>query len=351
MRYAMILALLSFAASADSATTTQRTLTKVGEGIWEIRHPDAPDGFPQGNTTVIAGDKAALVVDSCLLPSSAKADIEQIRKWTQKPVLWLVNTHWHFDHTNGNAAYAAAFPGLQIVAHEHTRRMIEKFNPGAIARYPDRRQRFEKRLESGKGPDGKPLSDADRADLRKALSGLGSVVDEFKGLVALAPNVVFEDELRVDLGGREVRIRFLGRGNTAGDTVVWLPREKLLVAGDLLDHPVPYFFGGFPVDLVSTLRRAADLDPEKIVPGHGDVLSGKAYIAQVAGLVSAVNAEVEKELDSGVTRDQVADTLPKNLPVAAWRAQFAGEDRDSLEFFDQSFAGLLKGASAQGGMR
>jgi len=67
--------------------------------------------------------------------------------------------------------------------------------------------------------------------------------------------------------------------------------------------------------------------------------------------VSAVNAEVEKELDSGVSRDQLADSLPKNLPVAAWRAQFAGEDRDSLDFFDQSFAALLKGASAQGGMR
>ncbi|MFL5455071.1 MAG: MBL fold metallo-hydrolase [Myxococcales bacterium] len=112
--------------------------------------------FPQGNTTVIAGDKAVLVVDSCLLPSSAKQDIEQIRKWTQKPVTWLVNTHWHFDHTAGNAAYADAFPGLQIVAHEHTKKMIESFNPGAIARYPGRQQRFEKMLQMGKDQDGKP---------------------------------------------------------------------------------------------------------------------------------------------------------------------------------------------------
>jgi hypothetical protein len=85
MRRIALIAFLSLAARADTANTSARTLTKLGDGIWEIRHPDAPDGFPQGNTTVIAGDRAVLVVDSCLLPSSAQKDIEQIRKWTQGP--------------------------------------------------------------------------------------------------------------------------------------------------------------------------------------------------------------------------------------------------------------------------
>src|SRR4051812_26432543 len=87
-----------------------REVSKVAEGVYVIRHPDAPDGFPQGNTTVVVGTKAVLVVDSCLLPSSARRDIEQIREWTKKPVTYLVNTHWHFDHTLGNATYAEAFP-------------------------------------------------------------------------------------------------------------------------------------------------------------------------------------------------------------------------------------------------
>jgi cyclase len=347
MRLLALAALFPLAALADSSNTTARTLTKLGEGIWEIRHPDAPDGFPQGNTTVIAGEKTVLVVDSCLLPSSAKADIEQIRKWTQKPVAWLVNTHWHFDHTAGNAAYAAAFPGLQIVAHEHTKKMIESFNPGAIARYPGRQQRFEKMLQTGKDQDGRPVTDALRADLKKSLAGLAPVVEEMKGLTQLPPNVAFDHELRLDLGNREVEVRFLGRGNTGGDTVVWLPREKLLVMGDLLDHPVPYFFGGFPVDLVRTLRGIAEMDIDKIVPGHGDVLSGKGYLTQVAGMVATVNAEVEKELNSGLTKDQVLDTAPKNLPVASWRAQFAGDDKDNADFFEQSFAGLVKAAANQ----
>ena len=340
-------ALFALAARGDTANTTSRTFREVGAGIYEIRHPDAPDGFPQGNTTVIVGERAVLVVDSCLLASSARQDVEQIRRWTQKPVAWLVNTHWHFDHTLGNAVYAAAFPGLQIVAHAETKKMIERFNPGAVRRYPARQQRFQRMLDSGKDQDGKPLSAALRADLGKALAGLAPVAAEMKDAVQVPPTVAFDGDLAIDLGDREARIRFMGRGNTAGDTVVYLPKEKLLVAGDLLDHPIPYFFGGFPVDLVGTLRRIGNLEINTIIPGHGEVLSGKAYLARVVEMVSAVNAEVEKELDAGLTKDEVLETAPKNLDVARWRRLFAGEDAENGDAFDASFAGLVKTACNQ----
>src|SRR5215218_8881897 len=100
--------------AADSVNTKERTVTQIAEGVYVIRHPDAPTGFPNGNTTVIIGDKEVLVVDSCYLPSDASKDIEQIRQWTSKPVRYLVNTHWHGDHTKGNSTYAEAFPEISI---------------------------------------------------------------------------------------------------------------------------------------------------------------------------------------------------------------------------------------------
>src|SRR3954463_8284217 len=98
---ATILIAVSALGFADSIATHARTVTKLADGVYEIRHPDAPDTFPQSNTTVIIGDNEVLVVDSTYLPSAAKEDIAQIKQWTNKPVRYLLNTHWHFDHTMG----------------------------------------------------------------------------------------------------------------------------------------------------------------------------------------------------------------------------------------------------------
>lgn len=339
---AIVLIVAPFALG-DVPSNRTRTVTQLGKGIYEIRHADAPDTFPQGNTTVVIGDRSVLVVDSCLLPSSAREDIEQIRKWTSKPVTWLVNTHWHFDHTLGNATYAEAFPGIQIVAQRATHKMIAGFNPGAVLRYPRRAERFKKVLESGKQPDGSPLTDALRRDYERALAGLAPVVAEFRGASQLEPNVVFDRELDIDLGNRPVQIMFLGPGNTAGDTVVYLPREKIAAAGDLLDHPIPYFFGGFfPVEFSRTLQALAKMDIETIVPGHGEVLHGMDYVQLVIGLLDAVNHEVEKELNEGKSLDEVQAALPGAIDLKGWRQKFAGTDREDMDSFDTSVENLIK---------
>ncbi len=349
-RTPLVLLVMSLAATfavADSTATRERTTTQLAEGIYEIRHPDAPDTFPQSNTTVIIGEKSVFVVDSCLLPSTTRQDVDQIRQWTNKPVTYLLNTHWHFDHTLGNAVYAAAFPNVQIIAQIATQKTIAEFNPGAVLRYPNRAERFRKVLDSGKLPDGTPLTAADRLDYERSLAGLGPVVAEFKNVVQLVPNVSFDRELNIDLGGRLVQIRFLGKGNTAGDTIVYLPKEKILITGDLLDHPVPYMFGGFPVDFVNTLRIMLLFDAQTIVPGHGDVLHDKSYIQQTMELMQAVNTEVEKEINDGKTLEEVQEGLPKTFDVKGWREKFVGNNSDDVGFFDQSFAGLVKASYNQ----
>jgi len=349
----MVLLLITASTSlfADSTSTTQRTVTKLADGIFEIRHPDAPDTFPQSNTTVIVGEKAVLVIDSCLLPSAAREDIEQIRQWTNKPVTYLLNTHWHFDHTLGNRTYAEAFPSIQIVAQNNTQKVIADFNPGAVERYPTRAQRFQKILDSGKDADGKVLTPGDRKDYEKSIAGLAPVVAEFKTTSQVVPNVSFEKELNIDLGNRLVEIRFLGRGNTAGDAVVYLPNEKLLITGDLVDHPVPYLFGGFPLDQVNTLQALTQFDANIIVPGHGDVLHDMSYVHLMIDFLKAVNTAIEKEVNGGKTAEEVKDSFPKTFDVKPWKEKFAGASTEDGEFFDGSFQGLVKASYAQTKMR
>jgi glyoxylase-like metal-dependent hydrolase (beta-lactamase superfamily II) len=339
----------------DTAVTRERSATKIADGVYVIRHKDAPDTFPQGNTTVIAGDRAVLVVDSCYLPSSAREDIAQIRQWTSKPVRYLVNTHWHYDHTMGNGVYAEAFPELTIVAHVETAKQMRGYNPGWFERFPKRVERFQRILDTGKDEDGKPLSDTARKEYADAIAGVGPVAAEFKSLVDRMPNLTFDGEMVLDLGNREVRIKHLGRGNTAGDAVVFLPKERILVAGDLLDHPIPYLGGGYPTELVATLREVARFDSRTIVPGHGTVLTGeyaKTYLNDVTEFVSVVveqvGTEVYKVGNNSRTLEEVRAGVEKAIDLEAWRRKFAGDDPENREFFDGfSFPGLVRAAFAE----
>ena len=345
----------STALFADSVNTHERTVTKVAEGVYVIRHPDAPDTFPQGNTTVIIGEREVFVVDSCYLPSSAREDIAQIRQWTSKPVRYLLNTHWHYDHTMGNGTYADAFPGLAIIAHFETRKQMEGYNPGWFRKYPQRAALFRQRLETGKDVDGKPLTDVARRDYEKALAGVEPVGAEFKSVVDRLPNLTFDHELEIDIGNREVEIKHLGRGNTAGDTIVYLPKEKILIAGDLLDHPVPYLGGGYPSDLIKTLQSMAQLDASVIVPGHGEVMRGdygKAYLKQVTDFVQTVTSQVSLEVyrigNGPRNLEAVREAVQKDIDMNAWRQRFAGDDQDNRDFFDGfSLPGLITAAYAE----
>src|SRR3954447_7404434 len=119
--------------------------------------------------------------------------------------------------------------------------------------------------------------------------------------------------MTVDLGNREIQIKFLGRANTAGDSVVYLPKEKIVMTGDLLDHPVPYMFGGFPTDFPKTLRALRELDATTIVPGHGDVLHDKTYVDQVIAMMESVNDEIRREILQGKRLDDVQAAAPKAL--------------------------------------
>lgn len=328
----------------DSTSTAERSKEQLADGVYVIRHEDAPDAFPQGNTTVIVGSREALVIDSCYLPSSAAQDVADIRAWTAAPVRWLVNTHWHYDHTMGNGVYRDAFPGIRVVAHVETRKQIAGYNPQWFENFPKRADLFRQAITSGKDANGRTLTAGEIAEYERALAGLDPVGREFQPLAArtdLVPDVSFDRELAIDLGGRVVRLVHLGRGNTAGDVVAWLPEERLVVAGDLLDHPVPYLGGGYPVEEVATLQALARLGPATIVPGHGMVLRGEygsGYLRQVIEfletVVGAVDAEVHRVGAGPRKLDPVKAGVLARIPVAEWRQRFVGDDQEAGDFFE-----------------
>jgi len=337
------------------ADTPPRSATEIAPGVYVIRHPDAPDAFPQGNTTVVVGERSVLVVDTCYLPSSAREDIAQIRKWTKKPVRYLVNTHWHEDHVLGNSTYIDAFPDVEVIAHVETARQARGNFPQYLGRYPQRAERLQKLIDTGKDDNGRALLQGEIAELKTAVTGTAPVGVEFAMLVPriddLVPRTTFDGELDLDLGHREVQLKFLGRGNTAGDIVAWLPKENIVVAGDLLDAPVPYLGGGFPREEVATLRKMAALQPKIIVPGHGDVLHGTDHLVAVTGFIANIVDVVDRSMYDPAYNKTVEDmqkAVEAQVDIASWRKRLAGDDAEAIDLFDGfSLPGVIRAAYYQ----
>jgi cyclase len=145
MKFAITTLLLSLLAAVSAMGQPKRTVTQLADGIYEIQHE------PNGNTTVIIGDRRVFVVDSGFRPSSAREDIAQIRQWTDKPVAFVLNTHFHNDHNLGNRVYIEAFPALTIIAHAETKKDMDMFGPGSLSREERTRTRLLEIKNSGKG--------------------------------------------------------------------------------------------------------------------------------------------------------------------------------------------------------
>ena len=195
----------------------------------------------------MVGDAGIPVVDSTFLPSRARADIALIRSLTDKPVRYLVNTHWHMDHTSGNAVYADAFPGLTVVSQRATRGYMAFWDgrwpqvetlPGSETR--KELKELEERLASGKDPEGAAIGAESQALLERVI---GQIRNEISELGAFRPGpdpaLVFDGDLALDLGRRRVELRNRGRANSPADVTVFLPEERVLFTGDILVHPVP----------------------------------------------------------------------------------------------------------------
>jgi glyoxylase-like metal-dependent hydrolase (beta-lactamase superfamily II) len=346
------LASLALALAVSTAALAQTTaegqhVTKLAEGVYAIVHDDAPDGNPNGNTTVIIGDRDVLVVDSDFALSMAKADIALIRTWTDKPVRYLLNTHRTNDHNMGNALYKEAFPAMDVIAHWETKR--------GMYRAPVTPERFEhyvaireERIRSGKNADGRPLTDEEMAATKKSLEAKKRMLAEFREYHYLAPTITFDEGMDVDLGNRIAQIRFFGPGVTPGDAVVYLPKERILASGELVTHPAMYTFGGYPSEWVRTLERISRLDIEAIVPAHGDVLRGKPVCMDFLALereylqsaVDQVHAQLEK-LAAVSELPPLAD-VRKGVDLSPFRTRFAGADKEQLEFFDGASEALIR---------
>ena len=340
---------LAVVARASSWVTTERSVTKIADGVYVIIHKDAVlESWPQGNTTVIIGDREVFVVDACFLTGSAKEDIAEIRRLTTKPVRYLINTHFHMDHNAGNSAYAEAYPGIEIIAQDATRKLMDARNPLFAAQYPAPDGRvikvlipeLKKELETGKDEDGNPLPEVEKERLPIRLEQMENLIADYQSFRYQPPTLTFDREMTIDLGGREVQVKHTGRGHTPGDAFVYLPHEKILITGDLLTYPIPYMRMSFPHEWVEVLRRMSWTDAETIVPGHGMILRDKTHLNDLIALLDSVIRQVHEQAPKANKLEEL------HIDIEEFRKRMTGGDAQNEAFWERIVnPGMIDGAN------
>ena len=225
------------------------------------------------NAVIILLDDGVLVVDTHSKPSAARALIEQIKKITDKPVRYVVNTHFHWDHYQGNQAYPSSWPaGVEIISSRATRDNIAQ---RGIPRVKHEIATMPQEIESLKSDLDKASDPAKKEQIRSNLAQAEAYLAELKSMQVTLPTMTFDRSLVLYRPSRTVEVLWLGNAHTNGDVFVFLPHEKVLVTGDALHGWTPYMGDSYPYDWIQTLDAAEKLDFDQAIGGHGDVMHGK----------------------------------------------------------------------------
>jgi len=271
------------------------------------------------NAAIIFLDDVVLVVDTHSKPSAARALIEQIKKLTPKPVKFVVNTHFHWDHYQGNEAYPSSWPaGVEIISSEATRTSIEQ---RGIPRVKHEIVTMPAQIEQLKADLQKASTPEQRASIQKDISEAEAYLSELKSMQITLPTMTFDRSLILHRKSRTVEILWLGRAHTDGDVFVFLPKEKVLVTGDALHGWTPYMGDSYPYDWIKTLDVAEKLDFDYVIAGHGDVMRDKQtfelwkqYFRDLLDQTAAAYAD-------GATLDQAKKRVSDYL-VSKYAAKF-----------------------------
>jgi cyclase len=312
-------------------------LVKVKEGIYFSQRAEPLRHSLDGNFVIIINNEDVTVVDASGTNTGADQIIKDIRRLTKKPVRHLINTHYHGDHSFGNARFKKAFPQIEILATAATAQVIND-RVKSFVPYTSNDSLFEARRNAldtqitrlkTEGADERVIANLQRHRNRD----LFTIRHEYKNIVITPPTMVFDKSIILKRGSRDIQILFLGKGDTPGDAWVYLPQEKLLITGDAIPHPVPYGFTNTPIEWLETLEKAAQLDFDIMLPGHGSIQYDKKYLLLVIELLRSIKTQVAAQLAQGATLQQVK----QQVVFSPFEDQITKGDRFIAYYFDQYF--------------
>jgi cyclase len=257
---------ISFLAMSGICSAEGLKTVEVWKNLFMVTNGDTVDS----NTTFLITRDGVVVVDTRVTPNEAKQVLEEIRKRTDLPILYTINTHYHGDHTFGNQIFEGNGP---IIAHESVRKNL--------------------------------FGDLGKGHLEYFKSKNIPGMDE---AVVTPPNMVFKDEMEIFVGGYNLRLIHV-RGHTDGDVFIYIEQLKTLITGDLVSYKkIPSMRDAYVADWVSAMNVLADFDAEIYIPGHG-ISGGKPVLLAMRIYLLKLREMVLKQLEDGKSLKEAQDFI------------------------------------------
>ncbi|HTR01692.1 MAG TPA: MBL fold metallo-hydrolase [Thermoanaerobaculia bacterium] len=335
--FGLLIASAAASARSEGLPRKEYEVVRLADGVWAFLWKDPSADLIESNALFVVNDRDVLVVDTGMVPSTARVMAAELKKLTDRPVRYVVNTHWHDDHHGGNEVYRELWPGVEFVAHRDTRADVLAQTYGTRPKDLDRldaqAEKYARWAKTGVDDDGKTLEPSRRQRAEEIAALSRALAPELRAIRETPPDLTFDDRLVLHRGGRTIEILWLGRGNTRGDVVVFLPEDRIAATGDLFVQPIPFGFGSYYEEWAATLGRLDALAADVLVPGHGKVQRDRAYLRQVEALLTALVADVKAAVASGATLEETRE----RVKLDDWKARFAGTDPSLQRAFDAFF--------------
>ncbi len=256
------------------------------------------------NALVVVNEEDVVLVDSHITPQKARELVASVAELTPKPVVALINSHFHYDHAHGNQI----FDGIPIIGHEYTR-MKMAGAPLEEHTWKSNETRNKATLEKLQSDLAEMEDGEEKTAAQAYLDMFSAHVQDFDEVTPVPPDVTLTDRLTLIRGSREIQILFLGRAHTGGDVSVYFPQDKLVFTGDTAFGGPSYLADGFVDEWPQTLMNLKALDIDMFVPGHGDPVMDLGRLDLVAAYYEDLWAKTAAKHAAGVSAEEAAKTI------------------------------------------
>lgn len=331
-------ALLTAIALAVAALNPPGALPTAEDGYFQVVRPVAPGVWllwqprfqvqPVGNVTVIEQSDGLVLVDAGGSPGAGRRIVQMVKGLSAKPVKAVIITQWHGDKPQGLSEILKSWPRARTIATTATKAHLADPRTMNTPAVPDAAANAAFQAQV-KGYLGFMADQGVRAATERERQGWAAgerLMNQYgldiDGALTLPVEEGFDDRLLIDDPVRPVEARFLGRANTDGDAVVWLPKDRVLIVGEIVILPFPYGFESYPADWIATLEKVRAYDFKVMIPGHGPPQADRAQLDRISGALEEVRAQVGPLAARGLSLDEVR----RRVDLSSQVTLFAGDD-------------------------